>query len=166
MCCRRLEGWRIPDPSGPPPFSGIYLLWSKAKQSQLGCQNRAMWKKNQQHTYSSLSGLQVKTFTVLILWCSPAWQCCHASTIGKLRATLPSSTDSPKFSSAVLYTQGSNSAEQLIPLKMREHPRMLSSTTLQSCRIYVSGSSQIPHKDFQLSLWSPYMHMLPSFLTE
>lgn len=35
---------------------------------------------------------------------------------------------------------GSNRVEQLTPLNMREYPRMLSSTTVQSCRICVSGT--------------------------
>ena len=35
---------------------------------------------------------------------------------------------------------GSNRAERLIPLKMREYPRMLSSTMVQSCGICVSGT--------------------------
>lgn len=134
----KAESLENPRPLWSLPFSAIYLLWSKVMQSQTWLSEQGLWEKNQLHTYSSLSGLQVKTFTVLILWCSPAWQCCHASTVGKWRATLPSSTHYPKISSAFLYTQGSNRAEQWIPLKMREHPRMLSSTTLQSCRICVS----------------------------
>lgn len=57
----------------PRPLWITTLLWylpavkqSQAKPTWLSEQGYVK-KKNQQHTYSSLSGLQVKTFTVLIL---------------------------------------------------------------------------------------------------
>lgn len=95
MYCRRLKAWRTQDPLDHCPSLVSTCCEVKPSKARLGCQNKGSVKKNQLHTYSSLSGLQVKTFTVLILWGSPAWQCCHASAIGKWRATLPSFTDSP-----------------------------------------------------------------------
>lgn len=65
--CRRPKAWRIQDSLDHCPSLVSTCCEAKPSKDRLGCQNKGSVKKNQLHTYSSLSGLQVKTFTVLIL---------------------------------------------------------------------------------------------------
>lgn len=138
---QKAESLENPRPSGSLPFSGIYLLWSKAKQSQTWLSEQGLCEKKISCTPTA--AFQAFRLRHLLSWFCEAAQPGNAVMLlllGNEEQHYPPLLIPLKFSSVVLYTQGSNRAEQLIPLKMREHPRMLSSTTLQSCRIYVSGA--------------------------